>query len=66
MTPAAPTPDPALAGRDPAEAVLLSTRPGFAFVLVYRQGWWLGPPNRTAIWARVPRTTSPRLIRPFR
>ena len=26
------------------ERVLLRTRPGFLFVLLYRQGWWLVPP----------------------
>ena len=30
------------------ERVILRTRPGFLFVLVYRQGWWLGPP--IAMW----------------
>ncbi len=30
------------------ERVILRTRPGLLFVLVYRQGWWLGPP--IAIW----------------
>lgn len=28
----------------PDEPVLLVTRPGFLFVFVYRQGWWLWPP----------------------
>jgi dephospho-CoA kinase len=26
------------------EPILFSTRPGFLFVLIYRQGWWLIPP----------------------
>ena len=26
------------------ERILLATRPGFAFVFLYRQGWWLVPP----------------------
>ncbi len=30
------------------ERQILRMRPGFLFVLVYRQGWWLGPP--IALW----------------
>jgi dephospho-CoA kinase len=38
-----------LASRPANETTLVATRPGFAFVLLYRQGWWLGPP--LLMWA---------------